>query len=223
MAELLNPDFWQDIRPGGIVVLSDAQALVEAVRQGLDGAGGLNYEVKQVLRIKDHSDLAEWILLRLEGADDVWFMVKTAGREVDLRVFFEVPEFPAGNRADLIAAEMYWLFEDPGPDWHAQYNDLKFTDIITIDQGPGDQGPPTQTRYRLKPFGARYGGCTELPKGPGAEVLPAAVVEYLTIDPTDNPELLILELGGEGDPNGGYIQMMLGCPIDPSDVNVFKK
>ena len=223
MTELLNTDFWQDIRPGNIVVLSDAQALVEAVRQGLDGTGGLNYEVKRVLRVKALNDLAEWVLLNLEGADEVWLMVKIAGQEVDLRIYFEVPEFPAGNRADLIAEEMYWLFEDPGPDWHAQYNDLKFTDTIDIDQNPGDQGAPTQTRYHQKPFGTQYGGCSELPKGPGEDVFPAAVVEYLTADPTDNPELLILELGGEDDPNGGYIQMMLGCPVDPSDVKVFKK
>ncbi|GAB6904581.1 hypothetical protein DESC_740051 [Desulfosarcina cetonica] len=223
MAEVLNPDFWRDVQPGSIVVLSDAQALVEAVRQGLDGDGGLNYEVKRILRVKSLNDLAEWMLLRLEGADDVWLMVKIAGQAVDLRIYFEVPEFPAGNRADLIAAEMYWLFEDPGPDWQAKYNDLKFTDRIDIDQGPGNQGPATQTRYHVKPFGAQYGTCTELPSEPGAAPSLATIVEYLTADPTDNPELLILELGGEGDPHGGYIQMMLGCSMAPSDVRVFKK
>jgi len=223
MTELLTPDFWDDLRPGSIVVLSDAQALVEAVRQGLDGAGGLNYEVKRVLRVKALSDLAEWILLWLEGADEVWFMVKIADRQIDLRIYFEVPEFPAGNRADLIADQMLWLFEEPGPDWHDQYNELRFTDIITIDQAPDGQGRPAQTCYRQKPFGAQYGGCTEMPKGPGVDVSPATLVEYLSAEPTDNPELLILELGGEDDPNGGYIRMMLGCAIDPSDLKVFKK
>ncbi len=223
MTELLNPDYWQDIQPGNIVVLSDAQAMVEAVRQGLDGAGGLNYEIKRVLKIKEHGDLAEWILLRLEGADEVWLMIKIAGREVDLRIYFEVPEFPGGNRADLIDEEMYWLFEDPGPDWHAQYNDLRFAESITIDQGPDEHGPPTRTNYHLKPFGAQYGGFTELPQSLVAVPSPAVVVEYLTADPTDNPELLILELGGEDDANGGYIRMMLGCSIDPSDVKVFKE
>jgi hypothetical protein len=51
----------------------------------------------------------------------------------------------------------------------------------------------------------------------------ATVVEYSTTDKTDNPEMLILELGGEDGQQGGYIMMMLGCSVNAADVRVFKK
>ncbi len=223
MSDVTNLEFWRDVRPNDVVVLSDAQALVEAIRQGLDGDGGLNYEVKRILRIQEQNELGEWQLFRLEGADEVWLMVKASGGQLDLRVYFEVPEFPDGNRADLITAEMYWLFEDPGPDWDSRYNDLRFAANITIDQAADDSNPPTTTGYQQKPFGAQYGGYTEQPQPPGADTLPATVVEYTSNDSTDNPELLLLELGGKDDPEGGYISMLLGCPIDPSEVKVFKQ
>ena len=222
MSELTERAFWQDVDPGDLVVLSDAQAMVEALRQGLDGSGGLNYEVRRVLRIEELSGLAEWSLLELAGADQVWLMAKMSGDQVDLRVYFEVPEFPAGNRADLLEAEMHWLFEDPGPDWNSRYTELRFTSTITIDQG-GENDEPTSTSYRLKPFGAQYGSLREQPEIPGATLRPATVIEYLAGVETENPELLLLELGGEDAPEGGFIMMMLGCPVAPTDVKIFKQ
>ncbi len=222
MVDMHDPGFWEDIGPGSVVVLSDEQALVEAVRQGLDGEGGLNYDVKRVLKLRELNGLAEWILLKLEGADEVWFMVKIAGSEVDLRIYFEVPEFQAGNRADMIENEIYWLFEDPGPDWQSTYNGLRFADAITMDQGESDRSS-VSIHYLPKLFGVLYAACNELPRLPDIETYPAVVVEYQTTDATDNPEMLVLELGGADDPKGGFIMMMLGSPVSPSDVKVFKK
>lgn len=222
MEDPREPDFWQHIQPGNLVVLSDAQALLEAVRQGLDAEGGLNYEVKRVLRLQELNDLAQWVMLRLEGADEVWLMAKIVGAEVDLRVYFEVPELPPGNRADMIAREMYWLFEDPGPDWQSRYNDLDFARMITLDQAPAESTTATSTHYQQKPWGTLYASCQEVPPGATGKPYPAAVIEYHTEDPSDNPQLLLLELGGEQDTDGGYITMMLGCTMDPSELRVFK-
>lgn len=222
MTDLRKADFWQQVAPGHLVVVSDAQALLEAVRQDLDAEGGLNYEVKRVLRLKELSALAEWVLVRLEGADEIWLMAKIVGDAVDLRLYFEVPEFPPGNRADMLDQDMYWLFEDPGPDWQDCYEVLQFAQAITVDQEPGEAGTPTSTCYRQKPWGTLYGQCRETPASPLGEPYAAAIIEYQTEDPSDNPELLILELGGEQETKGGYITMMLGCPAEPSELRVFQ-
>ena len=223
MSDLKDPSFWQDINPGSVVVLNDAQAMVEAVKRGLDADGGLNYDAKRILRLKELNNLAEWVLLKLEGVDEVWFMAKIVGQEVDLRIYFEVPEFVTGNRADMISNKMYWLFDDPGPDWQSTYNDLKFSSIINIDQAATGSGAAARTSYQQKPFGAMYGRYTELPSQSELDDHFAAVVEYSTADKSDNPEMLILELGGEDGREGGYIMMLLGCSVNSSDVRVFKK
>jgi hypothetical protein len=223
MTDLKDPNFWEDIKPGSVVVVNDAQAMLEALKRGLDAEGGVNYEIKRVLRLKELNSLATWILLKLEGIDEIWFMVKIVGREVDHRIYFEVPEFTPGNRADMIAREMYWLFEDPGPDWQEAYNDLKYSGIINIDTDPGGQGQATKTTYQQKPFGEMHSRCSELPKQPASDEYLATLVEYSSADGTDNPELLILELGGEEAQEGGYIMMMLGCAASTADLRVFKK
>jgi hypothetical protein len=223
MADLRDPSFWQDIKPASVVVLNDAQAMVEALKQGLDADGGLNYNVKRILRLGELNRLAEWLMLKLEGADEVWLMVKIVGQEVDLRIYFEVPEFVTGNRADMIANQMYWLFEDPGPNWQSTYHDLRYINIINIDQAAPGGGPATKTSYQQKPFGELYARCSEQPKPPESDEYLATVVEYSATDKTDNPEMLILELGGEDGQQGGYIMMMLGCSVNAADVRVFKK
>ncbi len=219
MTDLYDPGFWEQVKPGSVVVLSDAQALLEALRQGLDGEGGLNYEVQRILTLKELNDLAAWILLRLKGADEVWLMVKSVGTEIDLRVYFEVPEFQPGDRADMIDSGMYWLFEDPGPDWKSDYDALRFADAITMDQGESEQ-KAVSICYRQKQPGPLFAGCREQP-APGRDTYPAAVVEYQTDQVTDNPEMLILEQGGETGQRGGYITLMLGSPVAASDVKVF--
>lgn len=223
MADLKDPSFWEDIKPGSVLVLNDAQAMMEAVKRGQDADGGINYEIKRILRLKELNNLAGWTLLKLEGVDEVWFMVKVVGQEIDLRIYFEVPEFESGNRADMIAKEMHWLFENPGPDWQSNYNELQYTTSVNIDQNPGDNSPATRTTYQQKPFGVMYARCSEEPKQAASDDYLATIVEYATTDKAENPEMLFLELGGEDRREGGYIMMMLGCAVSASDVRVFKK
>lgn len=223
ITDIKDPNFWQDIKLGSVVVLNDAQAMMEAIKRGMDADGGLNYETKRILSLTELNNLATWIFLKLEGVDEAWFMVKIVGQEVDLRIYFEVTEFMTGNRADMIANEMHWLFEDPGPDWQSTYNDLQFSNIINMDQNAGENKPATRTVYQQKPFGIMYARCIEEPQSAELEDYLADIVEYSTADATDNPELLILELGGEDSQEGGYIMMMLGCGVSTSDVRVFKK
>jgi hypothetical protein len=223
ITDIKDPNFWQDIKLGSVVVLNDAQAMMEAIKRGMDADGGLNYETKRILRLTELNNLATWIFLKLEGVDEAWFMVKIVGQEVDLRIYFEVTEFVTGNRADMIANEMHWLFEDPGSDWQSTYNDLQFSNIINMDQNAGENKPATRIVYQQKPFGTMFARCIEEPQEAGLEDYLADIVEYSTADETDNPELLILELGGEDSQEGGYIMMMLGCGVSASDLRVFKK
>ena len=47
--------------------------------------------------------------------------------------------------------------------------------------------------------------------------------EYKAMSELLNPELLLPELGGGNGSKGGYITALLGCPVDPSEVKVFRQ
>ena len=76
--------------------------------------------------------------------------------------------------------------------------------------------------YRKKGQGEMYGNCTHDPAQAGIGRIMATLVEYSTDDSYDNPEMMILELGGEHSDEGGLISLMLGCGINLSDVDVLK-
>ena len=80
----------------------------------------------------------------------------------------------------------------------------------------------TELPYDIKGQGVLYGHCTHVPVQTGAEQLIASVVEYHTEKNCENPEAMLIEIGGLWDDEGGLITMLLGCSINQSEVDVLK-
>ncbi|MCK5804687.1 MAG: hypothetical protein KAI66_17750 [Lentisphaeria bacterium] len=223
-----STEFWHKLKVGAIAVLEDEQAVAESMASGA-GAYGLQYTMERKLIVRQDDGLAEWLLFELVGEDRLWLMVKVVGSMLDLRLYFEQPDvFPAGSRADILRREDYWLFEEPEDPDDFEASDLEFA--LEIPWELEEEGEEFEVVYGLKPQGVLYGEAREEPQPEGMpEAFFAAVAEYQTPDECENPEILVLELGGveldteEVLPQGGFVQLLFGCPIAASDIDILPK
>lgn len=209
--------FWLSIKPKSTVILKDEQAIEDARKEG-KGMNGYDYSVGAVRVITEMNNLARWVLLKLDGSDqEIWLMAKIVDEKFDLRVYFHDEGFEPGTRAELIEHGCQWLFSEPQKEnWKPR--DLKFTHEIT--QKP--EGEDREVVYVQKSQ-EMYGHSSESPKPSGLpDKVLATIVEYSTQDTTDNPELLVVELGGEGKNEGGHITLWLGSQVNPNEVEVVR-
>ena len=83
----------------------------------------------------------------------------------------------------------------------------------------GEKGA-VDIRYVQKPQGELQGTCLEDPV-PSGETAPlvATIVEYVTDQECDNPELLVTEIGAADD-EGGSITLLEGGPVNLAEVDI---
>jgi hypothetical protein len=192
-------DYWQAIRPGDIVTLKDRETLellMEEKRPNF--ARGLDLTVKIVRRITEQRELMHWVLcefeqVHLQGEDQTWYLlVKVVDEAFDLRVLFVPADFQPGSRAELLDAGARWLFKPPADENNFRPGELEWTEEIdqTLDDG--------QTLlYRQKPQGLLFGTLVEEPKPSGLkEPQFVSILEYQANRDCENPELVLLEIGG---------------------------
>ena len=217
MLDIDKKDFWQGINPGSTITLRDQQAIEDSMEKG-NGMRGVDYVVKTVYRLKELNGLAEWNLFLLDDPGDIiWLMVKIVEQEIELRVYFEHPQFDPGNRKDMMDQENLWLFMEPDNPADFQYNDLKFTDHIEIESDNDDV-----LIYRQKGFNEMHCWCERLPVPPGIKNQIATIVEYQAKEKCENPELLLLEMGGQNSSDGGLIRLMIGCSLRPTEIDILE-
>lgn len=215
------PDYWRSIPLGSSVSLTDEAAIEEAMRIGT-GVKGLDYQVKQVERVRDRDRLGEWWFYYLEGhkTENLWLMVKIIGDDIIPIVYFEVQEFPPTLRSRLIADDQTWLFEAQPEDDGLPHAPVFSQDIYqTIEDADGDE---IEAHYRCKPQGTIYGTCTQIPNRTGQDAVFIAFAEYEADESFENPELLLIEKGGEDDPAGGLVSLYLGGITVFSDIEVLR-
>lgn len=219
-----NPEFWREIIPGSTITLTDTQAIDDSVRKG-GGVSGTDYMVESVWKIMHKDRFAEWLLFKLDDEEqELWLIAKIVDREVDLAVFFEPDEFRPGNRRDLVEQGDTWLFNEPDNPEDFEYDELEFVNEIIweVESGEGEDLREMEVSYRMKGQRVLYGYCTHDPIQSGLGRIMASVIEYRTDADYDNSELMLLELGGEHSREGGLITMLIGCPINFSEVDVLK-
>ncbi|MHA2279569.1 MAG: hypothetical protein ACXAC5_01570 [Promethearchaeota archaeon] len=211
-----DPAFWRAIKPETTLTLTDEQAL----RECLDGQ---NYLVKEVIKIREMDDACEWLFFRVEGLDgapDSWLMVKIAGEELDVRVYFEDESFESGNRNDMIENETLWLFCPPDDPEDFTCEELQYAKHIGWDfPGDEDGDPDIHVDYNVK-LGELQGRVAYDPYQSEQSEHVATVVEFDTSDETTCPEMLLLEIGHAENDEGGLIRMMFGNNIRPTEVEV---
>ena len=217
-----DPGFWRQLSAASVITLKDKQAIEDSMRRG-KGPNPIDYIVERVRTIVENDGLATWMMYKLQDPEqELWFMAKIVDSSVDLRTYYVPDEFHHGNRRDILDRGDLWLFQQPSDVNNYAPSDLEFTTEISYN---GEvSGQQMEIEYSEKGQGALYGEMTTKPAQSGFEHgIFAAIVEYQAEQSCDNPELLLLELGGENDQSGGLITLMLGSPISQSDVTVIAK
>ena len=221
-----EPEFWRRLPVGSSVELRDFQALEEAHASGTAG-GGLNYEVSSrrhyTFRGAGDGVVAEYLLFDIADAETSHVLAAiVTGPLLEFRVYYRPDGFQPGTRAALIDQGFAWLFlEPPNPDSFIPY-ELEFApqpDVPPIRDGDEEK----QLHFSAVTHGPQYGDYRDEQAG---RQVPALVMEYRTEQPASNPLLLVLEEGGldadgEPVPDGGFVTLLLGAPIDLSQMDVY--
>jgi hypothetical protein len=197
------------------VTLSDQQAIEDSQKRG-QGVRGIDYAVEQVGVAKDFDGFATWVLANInDGHQKLLLMVKGDDAHVEHRVYYASEDFRAAKRENVLSRGDHWLFEEPPGGQPVQPAQLRYAAEIpyAIDGA--------EIVYVRKDHGERHCEYSEKPDlaGLGAQV--ATVAEYSTSDPTDNPELLILEIAAARSKTG-EVTLYLGTPVRASEVDIVK-
>ena len=220
--------FWRSLPLGSVVSLSDEQALEDSAAEGR-GREPRDFTVEEIRTITEMNNLATWKLFRLyEVKQELWLMAKLVDENIDLRVYYQVPdnEFKTGNRRAMIDNGMLWLFQQPADPEHFRYTDLRYTMEI---QGPSEPGQPSLL-YEMKDQGELYGTMVTVnAKNPIGERCFVTLAEYGANRDCENPELLLLEMGGVSpettvpdSEEGGLIVMLMGTPLNENEIEVLQ-
>ena len=222
-----QPEFWRRLPTGSSVALRDFQALEEADMAGTVSGGGLNYEVtgKRLYQFRSAggSVLTEYLLFDISDAETTYVLAALlTGEQVEFRVYYRPDGFQPGTRATLIDHGFAWLFlEPPNPDSFVPY-DLEFAphpDVPPVHDG----GVEKQLEFHAMHGGPLYGDYYD--ERDRLQV-PVLVMEYRTEQPASNPLLMVLEEGGldpdgEPVPDGGFVTLLLGSPIDLTQMDIY--
>lgn len=227
--------YWEDAKIGDLIQLSDEQTIEYLMEQGCkDIDNGADFEVKRIRNITAQEGPSRWILMDIAFKNFVWFVVvKTAGSDADVKVFYIPDDFTEGSRQDALDADFNWLFEEPDDPDDLDPMKLSFTPEFDEDDG----------NVVFKNEGIEYGECVE-----GNERSFATIVEYLTTSDVENPEMMIFEYNNmkewsdeeesEEDDSGdvkvetrsgvhideenSFMTLMQGCKVNLNDIKLLK-
>lgn len=218
-----DPEFWLNVAPGTIVTLKDEQTIEDSMRKGL-GAKPIDYVVSKVRQIEEQDGMVRWTLCLLQDAEQqIWFMAKAVDRSIDFRAYYEPEEFQQGDRRDMVENGNLWIFQEPDDVNNYRLSELRFTTSIRQEQDV--EGGTREVGYDQKVQGVLYGSMTSNPPETGFDGgVFTTVVEYASGENgIENPELLLLEFGGETGGDGGLISLMVGAPLRKTDFDVVKR
>jgi hypothetical protein len=215
----------RSIKPGDQIWLTDEQSIKDLIEDGADDAmEGLQLEVHQVRHIRESRGLADWYFAKLTGYKiPLTFMAKIVDQEMDLRIYYQPDDIESGNRQDQIDQGNFWLFTEPED--KGDFIPAKLEMASVFDQTIDDVG---RVEFSVK-GGALHGELRERPIPAGVpQPQFVSITEYSAgeyYDRIENPELVVLEIGGldeDGDQlvEGGLITVFQGANVDPNDLSL---
>lgn len=223
MLDKQNPLFWKQIKTGSTVTLTDEQSIKDSMDRG-EGVRGRDYLVDTILKINADNRIAEWIVMHLDDDEqDIFLVVKIVDQVFDIYVYFQPDEVETGDRRDIIDRGDNWIFAEPDDVENFKFNELEFSfEIFLNDEKEDADGnfEDFEILYKMKKQGVLYGTCFNEPSQSGLSRMFATIVEYHSDNETDNPELLITEIGGAESEHGGLITILLGCSVNLAEVDV---
>lgn len=195
---------------GDIIYLSDKQAIEDSMKAGL-GPKPLQFTVKEIITIKDATDLGTWTLYFLspvEVKQELLLVNKIVDALETLRLYYQT-DFKPGSREDILERGDRFLFQPPSNPNDFRPNELKFT--VSLTQGDVEWERSVGELHGTAKFSP--------PKSGLDEVCFASLVEYhLARGQTADTELLLLELGTA---DGSLIRLFAGCDVNPVEIEVF--
>ena len=206
---------WLNFPPNSFIVLSDSQSMADSQKRG-QGYKGIRYAVEGTATADDSEGFGTWAFITLNDQHQkLLLMVKSVDEAIDYRIYYVNEDFTPARREDVIRRSDLWLFEPPQDENNFDPADLLYSAEIVRQTDAGE------LVYVRKPQGERQAAYKETPPRSGATDLVATIVEYSTAEATDNPELLVLEIGAESR-RTGEVTLYLGCPIKESEIDVLK-
>lgn len=215
-----RPAYWRSIPTGSTVSLTDEAAIEEAMRIGV-GVKGLDYEVKSAEVIRDTGKFGEWWFYYMEGhkTENLWLMAKIIDDIIVPIIYFDVEDFPPMLRSRLLADGQTWLFEEQEDDGEPHAPIFSNDIFQTLEDEDGDE---YEVQYRIKPQGTVYGKSAETAEASVSNQTFVAFAEYEADESFENPEMLIMEKGGEDDPSGGLVSLRVGGITVFNDIEVLR-
>lgn len=215
------PGFWADVHVGDIVQMKDEQALQDSLKRG-DGLNPIDFVVGEIRESVEANGLCTWRLYRLDdpGQQTLWLLLKIVDEMMDVRVYYTPDEeYTPTNRMDLIDGGSGWLFDGTQG---VPLGDAMFAPVVAYTETHED-GTVAELEYQRK--NPTLSASMEIVPAPSGVEMPlmTLVTEYRTEQQCLNPELLILEVGGEDDPRGGLVYLYLGSPLMETDFDVLKR
>jgi len=210
--------YWENLKVDDIVRLSDKQAIEYSMKQGW-GPDGVAYTVKNMKELDDLDSGVKVIYAEIEDQnEDVLYLFTklVSGTDSDVRIYW-MPNGPTGTRKDLIDSETVFMFQQPENEEDFDVRDLAYTTQI-----PYYDNDNNEIIYKLKGMGEQHYKCQETPAISDDDLI-ATLVEYITDEETDNPEMLLLEIGTTESEYGGVIELLLGASVDYNDIELLKK
>lgn len=206
---------WLSFPPGSFITLSDDQSKQDSQKRG-QGFNGIRYAVETHAVADDTEGFATWVFIGLnDQIQKLMLVVKSVDDAIDHRIYYANEQFRPARREEVIQRGDLWLFEPPADENNFDPADLQYTAEITQKTDDGE------LVYVRKEQGERHADYVETPNRSGARDLMATIVEYSTADKTENPEVMILEIGSAAR-RTGEVNFYLGCAIDPAEIDVLK-
>lgn len=217
----LSKKYWQSVTLGSQVILTD-QAAIEASMNDKRGMEGMQYTIDNITSITEFNNLCSWIVYRIVNPKQILFLVvKIIGEEAELRVFYNPESIPSGNRADMINAEMFFMFANANDSSLNNLLKLKYVQEInwTFDFGSG----PYQVLFTQKGGLELTGKASLNPPAFQGETIIATISEYSTKEVCAESEMMILEVGNVKSKQGGLINFLVGNKINEFELEVVCK
>ena len=206
---------WLHFPPGSFITLSDSQSMEDSQKRG-EGFQGIRFAVESTLVADDTEGFASWVMLQLnDNHQRLMLVVKAVDNALDHRIYYANEDFHPARREEVVRRGDTWLFEAPEDEHNFEAADLRYA--AEIVQTVGER----VITYVRKDQGERHANATETPNPLGLTQQIATLVEYATSDATDNPELLVLEIGAASR-RTGEVTLYLGCPIRESEIDILK-
>ena len=206
---------WLRFPTGSFITLSDNQSMEDSQKRG-EGFQGIRFAVESTMIADDTEGFGSWVMVQLnDNHQRLMLVVKAVDNALDHRIYYANEGFRPARREEVVRRGDTWLFEAPEDENNFKASDLRYA--AEIVQTVGER----VITYIRKDQGERHATVTETPNPLGLTEQIATLVEYATSDATDNPELLVLEIGAASR-RTGEVALYLGCPIRESEIDLLK-